>query len=78
MSQLEFIKNELHELIDRVDDEAVLARFLGAISTEVDGWHTISAEEKAEIMEAYEESKDPANLLSHEEVKQQYAKWLTN
>ena len=78
MSQLELLKNELHQLIDRVDDEAMLTRLLGAISSEVgDWWDGVSAEEKAEILEAYEESKNPANLVSHEEVKQRYAKWLT-
>lgn len=77
MSQLEFIKHELHELIDRVDDEAVLARFLGVISSEIEGWQDVTAEERAEIMEAYEESKNPANLISHEAVKRRFDQWLT-
>jgi hypothetical protein len=79
MSQLEAIKHEFHNLID---DETVLTRYFGTISSEVKGeiansWGDISAEEQAEILEAYEESKDPANLISHEEVMRNYDKWLT-
>lgn len=82
MSQLDLIKHEFHNLIDRVDDETVLTRYFGAISSEIEGeatdsWSDLAPEEQAEILEAYEESKDPANLISHEEVMRKYHKWLT-
>ena len=35
MSHLEVIKDQFHDLIDRVQDEAVLVRYLGAIALEV-------------------------------------------
>ena len=82
MSHLEVIKDQFHDLIDRVQDEAVLVRYLGAIALEVgnvtaDSWEDVSPEEKVEILEAYEESKDPTNRISHEDMKRKYAKWLT-
>ena len=82
MSQLEAIKHQFHDLIDRIDDETVLTRYLGTISSEIKGettdlWNDLAPEEQAEILEAYEESKDPANLISHQEVMRKYDKWLT-
>lgn len=82
MSQLEAIRHQFHDLIDQVDDETVLARYLGAISSEVKGestdfWDDLTPEEQAEILEGYEESKDPANWISHDEVKRKYEQWLT-
>ncbi len=82
MSQLEAIKHQFHDLIDQVDDETILSRYLGAISSEVNGettdlWKDVTPEEKAEILEAYEESKDTTNWISHEDVKRKYEKWLT-
>lgn len=82
MSQLEAIKHQFHDLIDRIDDETLLTRYLGTISSEVKGetansWSGITAEEQSEILEAYVESKDPSNLISHEEVMRNYDKWLT-
>lgn len=82
MSQLEAIKQQFHNLIDQVDDENVLTRYLGAISSEVNGesadfWNDLSPEEQADILEAYKESEDESNLISNEVVKQRYAKWLT-
>ena len=79
MSQLEAIKHQFHDLIDQVDDEAILARHLGEISIEVKGestdfWDDLTPEEQADVLEAYEESKDEKNLIPHEVVKQRYAK----
>lgn len=82
MSQLETIKQQFHSLIDQVDDETVLARHLGEISVEVnieskDFWDELSSKEQADILEAYEESKNEKNLIPNEVVKQRYATWLT-
>lgn len=82
MSQLELIKHELHQLIDRVDDEAVLARYLGAISSEVSGevpdfWNDLSPQEQADILDGYEESNDETKLIPQDVIKQRYAQWLS-
>lgn len=82
MSHLEVIRDQFHDLIDRVQDEAVLVRYLGAISSEIRGestdfWNDLTPEQQKDILEAIEESKDPANWISHEDVKRKYDKWLT-
>ncbi len=38
--------------------------------------NSLSDEQQKELLVAYEESFDETNLLSHEEVKLQYEKWL--
>ena len=66
MSQLEAIKHQFHDLIDRIDDENVLTHYLGALYLEVRDtieWPTVTSEEKARILKAYEESKDLANWI---------------
>ena len=66
MSQLEVIKHQFHDLIDRIDDESVLTHYLGALYLEVRDtteWPTVTSEEKDKILKAYEESKDFANWI---------------
>ena len=51
MSHLDVIKHQFHDLIDRVEDEAVLVRYLGAISLEVNGessdfWDDLTLEQQ--------------------------------
>ena len=36
----------------------------------------LTAEQKEELLASYEESFDPKNLISHEEVKKKHKKWL--
>ena len=37
----------------------------------------LTNEEKIYVIRAYEESRDPKNLISHEIVKAQFSKWLS-
>ena len=37
---------------------------------------SLTPEEQEELLLSYEESFDPKNLISHEEVKAQHSKWL--
>ena len=80
MSQLEAIKHEFHNLIDRVDDETVLTRYFATISSEISGettdfWDDITPEEQAEILEAVNQTNDPSKLISHEEATKRHAPW---
>ena len=82
MSQLEQIKHELHQLIDRLDDEAVLTRYLGAMASEVDKpvadfWRELTSSQQADLLDAYAESDNEAKMLSNEAVKQRYTRWLS-
>lgn len=67
------LKSNLHKMVDRIDDE----RFLRAIysflrqrenSEEGKIWNSLTEEQKKEVLKAYEESEDEANLIKDEDV----------
>lgn len=74
-------KEAFHELIDKIESEEVLKGYFELIKR-LNGnqtgklWDALSSEEKDELLLSYEESLDPKNLLTHEEVKAQHDKWL--
>lgn len=39
-------------------------------------WTMLSKDEIEELLKANEESENPDNLISHEEMKKKYSKWL--
>jgi hypothetical protein len=39
-------------------------------------WNTLNPEEKQELLLSYDESLNPDNLISQNQVKQQHIKWL--
>ncbi|MBX2969022.1 MAG: hypothetical protein KF803_06605 [Cyclobacteriaceae bacterium] len=74
-------KEAFHELIDKIESEEVLKGYFELIkrlNSNQTGklWDALSSEEKDELLLSYEESLDPKNLLTHEEVKAQHDKWL--
>lgn len=80
MSHLEVIKDQFHNLIDRVQDEAVLVRYLGAISSEIKGesldlWNDLTTQQQKGILEAIDQTEDPSRLISHEEAMKRHAPW---
>ncbi len=75
------VRSKFHELIDKVENLDLLERFYEAFksaSNEKSGvWDTLSPDVQEYISQAYKESLDEMNLLSHEDVKKQFSKWLT-
>lgn len=74
-------KEAFHRLIDNIEDEGLLNEYYNLISRltnckEGELWNSLTPEQKEEQMLSYEESKDPKNLISHEEVVGQFSKWL--
>ena len=65
--KIEVLKSELHELIDRINDPALLTQFYDAISqsvnTEGSLWNSLSSDQQRQVLEAYEESEDESNLI---------------
>jgi len=75
------IKDDFHHLIDSIEDEQLLQHYYQLIQKfngDQNGalWINLSEREKEELLTAYDESFDKNNLISHEQVKQQHAKWL--
>lgn len=74
-------REEFHKLIDTIQDNESLKSYLSLIQSLQNRqsgmlWNQLSEEQKEELLLAYEESFDPNNLLSHDQVRQQHAKWL--
>ena len=74
-------KEDFHKLIDKIEDEEVLKGYFNLIQRLNNNqtgelWNTLSPEEQEELLLSYEESLDPNNLVSHNDVKKQHAKWL--
>lgn len=75
------VKSKFHELIDKVENSDLLEQFYEAFksaTSEKSGvWHTLSPDVQEYISQAYEESLNESSLISHEEVKKQFSKWLS-
>ena len=74
------VRNKFHKLIDKVENPLLLEKFLEILeqssqSKDSKLWNTLSSSEKSEVLKSYEESKDEATLLAHEEVMAKYGKW---
>ncbi len=75
------LKKSFHLLIDSIDNENLLINFYDIIkkrSSAKEGqlWEKLTIKDKKELLLALEESEDPENLISHEEMKKRHQKWL--
>jgi hypothetical protein len=75
------VKDDFHHLIDEIDDEKLLEDYYNLIqrlrmNQPGDLWNKLNQEQQQDLLLAYDESFDPANLISHELVKEQHKEWL--
>jgi len=80
MTTLE-LKNNFHHLIDSIENENLLQEFYELMlrkRSSKDGrlWAMLSKDEIEELLLANEESENVDNLISHEDMKKKYSKWL--
>jgi len=80
MNTLE-LKKDFHNLIDSIDNESLLSDFYALIKRRISGkegklWKGLTKKEQEELNLAFEESKKPENLISHEEMRKKHKKWL--
>lgn len=71
------LKSDLRKILDGIDDEQLLRAVYDFLkqreNTEVGQiWKTLTDEQKKEVYESYEESKDDNNLTSWEDIKKKY------
>ena len=67
------LKSNLHKIVDQIEDERLLRAiysFLKLRENSEDGriWNSLTEEQKKEVMLAYDESEDEANLIEDKEV----------
>lgn len=75
------LKRDFHNLIDSIDNENLLSNLYDLIKRRISSkegqlWNKLTKKEQEELLLAFEESKDPENLISHEEMKKKHEKWL--
>ena len=74
--RIETIKSEFHELIDKIDNPAVLTQFYNAINQSLKSegslWKSLTNEQQKQVLEAYEDSEDESTLISLDELKAKY------
>ena len=75
------LKKEFHELIDRVDNTSLLSAFYDALKKRIslkEGqlWRNLTKEQQEELLLAFEESEDPQNLISHDDMIKKNKRWL--
>lgn len=78
----EAIKKEFHELIDKVENILILEQFFNALNfsqnnSKAELWDSLTDSERNDIILAFNESEDENNLISFEEIKNKYNKWLS-
>lgn len=72
MSTIE-LKTNLHKIVDRIEDEQLLRaiyRFLEVRQNSEEGqmWKSLTEEQRKEVLQAYEESENDANLVEDKDV----------
>lgn len=75
------IRKDIHLLIDSIESENLLKNFYEVLKQSIlkkqdNMWDKLSSKEQEELLLSFEESFIESNLLSNEEVKNKYAKWL--
>jgi hypothetical protein len=80
MNTIELRKN-FHNLIDSINNESILTKFysiMARMNERDDGklWGKLTLDEQEELIRADIESRDPSNLIPHEEIHVKHKKWL--
>lgn len=80
MSTIE-LKQNLHKLIDSIDDKSFLTRFYELLLNKEsvrEGllWKNLTSQQQEELKKIEKKSHDKNNLTSHTKVKAKHSKWL--
>jgi len=75
------IKDDLHSLIDKIDNNELLEMIYQLLDsrnrqTEGELIKSLSEEQKKELYEAYDESYDESNLVDLEKLRSKHSKWF--
>lgn len=67
------LRSNLHRIVDSIEDERLLRAiysFLQKRESSEDGrmWKQMTEEQKQEVLRAYEESEDDANLIDNKDI----------
>lgn len=75
---MEQLKTELHQFIDKSEDEMLLEKLKLAFQNvhyNKDFWHDLTTAEQQDIEQGLMEIDDEANLINHSKVMEEARKW---
>jgi len=75
------LKSNFHRLIDTIDNENILSKFLSImerVSMKKDGqlWERLNKAEKQELLLIDTEADNDDNLIPHSKIQEKHKKWL--
>ena len=68
------IKQELHQLVDKCDNELLLEEAKALLQSDKDWWDELSDEDKNLVMES-ESQYGKGDFISHEELMKRFEAW---
>jgi hypothetical protein len=80
-TDLVVLKNNFHQLIDNLNDIQVLETLYKLVSSfqreqEMDILDDLTVPQQQRLQQSLQQSENPANLHTHENVKQEIQQWL--
>jgi len=80
MTTLE-LKNNFHQLIDKVEDDNILTRFYTMLEQVLENkegklWSRLSAAEQQEILQIDNETDNEENLIPLAKIQEKHKRWL--
>ena len=75
------LKDNLHSLIDKIEDKELLAIIYQLLNSKGEEKNSnlleqLTAQQKKELYEAYDESFDDSNLIDLEQLKSKHSRWF--
>lgn len=75
------IKQNIYDLLDSIQDEAVLLDFYNILEFQAKdkselSWEILTKEQKDKILMSHSQTKDPNKIIDSDNFKKRYNKWL--
>ena len=74
------IRQHFHQLIDKINDEALLSQFYEALNENASRnyiWDQLTEQQQKEVLLSYEESEHPENIVTEPTIAEKYKEWLS-
>jgi predicted transcriptional regulator len=69
------LKEEIHKIVDRTNDEEILENYLEMMNSETDFWDELTEQQKQNVLEAKKQCEN-GETISHEDALKEISKWI--